>query len=87
MKENYTQLYPNEQVANNVGDYSYQHSTQIPDHMLQHHAWATANHEHANMMISPLQAQFQIWMAKAVAAKRSEVIFQLISSNLQPSFN
>ena len=72
MKENYTYLYPNEQVAINVGNYAYQHSTQIPQHMLDHHAWATENHERADMMISPLQAQFQIWIAKAAGAKRGK---------------
>lgn len=80
MKENYTQLYPNEQVATNVGNYAYQHSTQVPQHMLDHHAWATENHERANMMISPLQAQFQIWMAKAVGAKRGKRLASLCPS-------
>jgi hypothetical protein len=79
MKDNYTQLYPNEQVAINVGNYVYQHSTQIPQYMLDHHTWASENHEKPNMMISPLQAQFQIWMAKAVGAKRSERFFSLFN--------
>jgi len=78
MKENYTQLYPNEQVANNVGNYAYQHSTQIPQHMLDHHAWASEHHEKPNMMISPLQAQFQIWMAKAAGAKRGKHLTSLV---------
>jgi hypothetical protein len=72
MKGNYTQLYPNEQVANNVADYAYEHSTTIPQPMLDHHAWVSENHENPNLMISPLQAQFQIWLAKAVGARRSE---------------
>ena len=78
MKGNYTQLYPNEQVAKNVGDYASQHSTQIPQHMLDHHAWVTENHERPNMMISPLQAQFQIWMSKAVGAKRVKLLASLV---------
>ena len=72
MKDNYTQLYPNEQVGARVGEYAYKHSTQVPKHILDHHAWSSKNHEHPDMMISPLQAQFHIWMAKAAAAKRSE---------------
>jgi predicted O-methyltransferase YrrM len=39
-------------------------------HISAHHAWGTDNHELANYMISPLQAQFQLWMAKAIGAKR-----------------
>jgi hypothetical protein len=73
MKDNLTQLYPNEKVGARVGNYAFAHSTSLPKHMLEHHAWASDNHEHPNMMISPLQAQFHVWMAKAVAAKRGEL--------------
>ena len=75
MKENYTQLYPNEQVATAVGDYSFEHSTKLPKHVTDHHAWGVASQEKANYMISPLQAQFQVWMAKAVGARRSKFLF------------
>jgi hypothetical protein len=71
MKENYTQLYPNEQVATAVGDYAYEHSTKLPKHITDHHAWGSATQERANYMISPFQAQFHVWIAKAVGAKRS----------------
>jgi hypothetical protein len=71
MKENYTQLYPNEQVATAVGDYAYEHSTKLPKHITDHHAWGSATQERANYMISPFQAQFHVWIAKAVCAKRS----------------
>jgi len=70
MKENYTQLYPNEQVARNVGDYCFDHSTPLPKYISDHHAWGVASQERSNYMISPLQAQFQLWFAKAVGAKR-----------------
>jgi len=70
MKENYTQLYPNEQVATSVGDYAFEHSTKLPKHITDLHAWGVANHEKSNYMISPLQAEFLVWMAKAVGAKR-----------------
>lgn len=72
MKENYTKLYPNEQVALAVGDYAYAHSTKLPKHITDHHAWGIESQERANYMISPLQAQFQVWFAKAMGAKRSE---------------
>jgi len=77
MKENYTQLYPNEQVATAVGDYAYEHSTKLPKHITDHHAWGSATQEKANYMISPFQAQFHVWIAKAVGAKRSMFRFKL----------
>lgn len=70
MKENYTQLYPNEQVALAVGDYAFKHSTKLPKHITDHHAWGVESQERAGYMISPLQAQFQVWFAKALGAKR-----------------
>ena len=72
MKENYTQLYPNEQVALAVGDYAFKHSTKLPEHITNHHAWGVESQERANYMISPLQAQFQVWFAKALGARRSK---------------
>jgi hypothetical protein len=71
MKENYTQLYTNEVVAKAVGDYALAHSTKLPKHILDHHAWGVESQERANYMISPLQAEFQLWFAKAMGAKRS----------------
>jgi hypothetical protein len=73
MKENYTQLYLNEQVATAVGNYAFEHSTKLPKHITDIHAWGVANHEKSNYMISPLQAEFLVWMAKAVGAKRSKL--------------
>ena len=75
MKENYTELYPNQQVATAVGDYAFNHSTALPSHITAYHAEGS-KHERSNYMISPFQAQFQLWFAKAFGAKRSEsVIF------------
>jgi hypothetical protein len=87
MKENYTQLYPNEQVATAVGDYAFNHSTKLPKHISDHHAWGVQSQERANYMISPLQAQFQVWLAKAIGAKRSKSRFSrsftmLLSSDI-----
>lgn len=70
MKENYTQLYPNKQVATAVANYAFEHSTKLPKHISDHHAWGTESSERPNMMISPLQQQFQLWFAKALGAKR-----------------
>lgn len=77
MKENYTQLYPNEQVAIAVGDYAFEHSTKLPKFISDHHAWGVESSERPNYMISPLQAQFQVWFVKAMGAKRS--MFILVS--------
>jgi len=70
MKESTTQLYPNEEVAGKVSAYAEEHSTKLPQAILDLHAHTSKNHSAANYMISPLQAQFQIWIAKAVGAKR-----------------
>lgn len=72
MKETYTHesLYPNEHVAKAVADYSFEHSTKLPKHITDHHAWGS-NHERSNYVIWPLQAQMHLWLAKAVGAKRS----------------
>lgn len=70
MKEIYTNLYPNEAVAKKVADYSFAHSTPLPKHISDFHAWGNASQERADFMISPLQAQFQMWMTRAMGAKR-----------------
>lgn len=71
MKENQTKLYRNEQVAAKVTDYAFAHSTRLPAHITKHHAWGSEQKD-AAYMISPLQAQFQVWIAKAIGAKRSK---------------
>lgn len=71
MKENYTQLYPNDRVAAAVGDYAFNHSTALPSHITKYHELGSA-HEKSGYMISPFQAQFQLWIAKAFGAKRSK---------------
>jgi hypothetical protein len=71
MKENYTQLYGSEATAAKVSDYAYQHSTPLPQHITDLHADVSANHPSSNYMISPLQAQYQIWTARSIGAKRS----------------
>lgn len=72
MKENHTQLYPNEQVAQNVGAYSYQHSSKLPQHLLDYHKSVVENNDLATMMVSPLQAQFLVWIARAFKVNRGK---------------
>jgi hypothetical protein len=74
MKENYTQLYPNKQVTEKVSEYALTHSTRLPQYITEHHSWGSEL-PMANYMISPLQAQFQLWTARAVGAKRSMSAF------------
>ncbi|RFU25961.1 hypothetical protein B7463_g10370, partial [Scytalidium lignicola] len=69
MKENYTELYPNQEVAQRVGDYSFEHSTPLPKYILDLHA-KFSTHERSDFMISPFQTQCQVWMAKVIGAKR-----------------
>ncbi|KAM3066551.1 hypothetical protein ACMFMF_010055 [Clarireedia jacksonii] len=62
-------LYPNEEIAQKVNDYAYAHSTPLPQHIVDYHAEG-GKHKMANYMISNMQAQFQIFMAKVMGAKR-----------------
>ncbi|PQE07400.1 O-methyltransferase family 3 protein [Rutstroemia sp. NJR-2017a WRK4] len=71
MFSNETPLYPNEEVAQKVTDYAYAHSTPLPQHLIDYHAEG-GKHERANYMISNMQAQFQIFMAKVMGAKRAK---------------
>jgi hypothetical protein len=74
MREIYTALYPNEQVATKVAEYATQHSTPLPQHIIDHQVWGIGNVEKSNYMISSFQSQFHVWMAKAMGAKRSECL-------------
>ncbi|TGO89687.1 hypothetical protein BPOR_0098g00180 [Botrytis porri] len=69
MKENDTALYPNPEVSQAVTQYSLEHSTKLPQYILDYHAWGSTQPK-ANFIISPFQAQFQIFMARAMGAKR-----------------
>ena len=81
MKENNTQLYPNEQVATSVSDYSFAHSSKIPKFQEEYHAFGIESQKRSNYMISPLQAEFQIWFTKALGAKRSALLIPFCSSD------
>jgi hypothetical protein len=45
MKRIYTPLYPNEQVAAAFSDYALSHSTKLPKHISDHHAWGARSQE------------------------------------------
>lgn len=77
MFSNETPLYPNEEVAQKVTDYAYAHSTPLPQHIVEYHAEG-GKHERANYMISNMQAQFQIFMAKVMGAKRGVYLIVLM---------
>jgi hypothetical protein len=83
MKKNYTQLYPNEQIAMVVGDYAFEHSTKLPKDITDHHAWGIASQKKSNYMISPLQTQFQVWMAKHLGPRG--VCLSPLKELVQPS--
>ncbi|PVH91172.1 family 3 O-methyltransferase [Periconia macrospinosa] len=70
MREIHTELYPNEHVSKAVGEYAFNHSTALSPKISDVHGWALETQEKSFYMISPLQAQFHIWLAKAVGAKR-----------------
>ncbi|PMD63357.1 S-adenosyl-L-methionine-dependent methyltransferase, partial [Hyaloscypha bicolor E] len=77
IKDNTTQLYPNEQVSAALLEYSTPASTltpisweRLPRCIADLHAWGVANHEKSNYMISRLQAQLHIWMIKTLGTKR-----------------
>lgn len=77
MKENDTALYPNPEVSQAVTQYSLEHSTELPKHISDYHAWGSTQPK-ANFMISPFQAQFQIFMARAMGAKRGMLLCILL---------
>ncbi|KAH7376257.1 O-methyltransferase family protein [Plectosphaerella cucumerina] len=70
MKSNAPVLYPNEQVTQRVTDYSSEHSTPLPQHIVDYHARIVGSRADSNLMISDFQAQNHIWLAKLIGAKR-----------------
>ena len=63
-------LYPNDEVAKNVVEYAGAHSTTLPKHITDYHAWIVANHPRSHYIISNNQAQLNLFMARVVGAKR-----------------
>lgn len=70
MKSNAPTLYPNAAVAERVTAYSQEHSLALPAHISAYHAHVVENHPHSNYMISNFQAQANVFLARAIGAKR-----------------
>lgn len=60
-----------EAVADAVHEYCYTHSEPLPRHIIDHAALTEKRFADADMMVSKPEAQFLIWFAKAMGAKRS----------------
>jgi len=69
-----TDLYPNAHVTQAVHEYSIAHSTPLPDAMGQHREKTIEFSEKAGMdptmMVNTLQAQFMLFFAKLIGAKK-----------------
>lgn len=70
MKTGVSSLYPNEIVADKVTSYSERHSTRLPQHITDYHAWVESNHPRAAYMISDFQGQYLVFLAHTIGAKR-----------------
>jgi hypothetical protein len=71
MKESKAVLYPNEQVAKKVTDYSENHTLDLPKEITDYHAWIVETQEMSNYTISTFQAKSHVWLARLIGAKRS----------------
>lgn len=70
MKDSVTPLYPNEQVAKRVTQYSEEHSDALPKHITDYHDDIVKNHPRSDYMISDFQSQAHTFFARAIGAKR-----------------
>lgn len=70
MKTDTPALYPNEKVGERVTKYSQVHSTPLPKHITEYHAWVDANHERSGYLTSNFQSQFHILLSRLIGAKR-----------------
>lgn len=70
MKTNAPALYPNEKVSERVTAYSQEHSTPLPKHITEYHAWVDQNHERSGYMSSNFQSQFHVLLSQLIGAKR-----------------
>ncbi|CAI4215115.1 unnamed protein product [Parascedosporium putredinis] len=70
MKTNAPALYPNEKVSERVTAYSQEHSTPLPKHITEYHAWVDQNHERSGYMSSNFQSQFHVLLSQLIEAKR-----------------
>ncbi|PKS07560.1 hypothetical protein jhhlp_006164 [Lomentospora prolificans] len=70
MKTDSPALYPNEKVGERVTVYSQTHSTPLPKHITEYHAWVDQNHERSNYMSSNFQSQLHVLLSHLIGAKR-----------------
>jgi hypothetical protein len=70
MKESAPVLYPNETVGTRVLEYADKRSTDLPQPLLDYHAWILGSRGDADYTISTSQAKFLLWFARALGAKR-----------------
>jgi predicted O-methyltransferase YrrM len=66
-----TPLYKNPQVTTAVTQYAEDHSTPLPKYIIEHREWSMSSFPgDPEMMISPLQAQFQTFLVRALDVRR-----------------
>ncbi|KAF4119791.1 O-methyltransferase [Geosmithia morbida] len=70
MKNSATLLYPNDIVGQRVSSYSESHSTPLPAHITAYHDLVGRTRQDSFFMISDLQAQFQLSLARIQGARR-----------------
>ncbi|EWC47357.1 hypothetical protein DRE_00325 [Drechslerella stenobrocha 248] len=71
MKEETDVLFPNQDVSAAVLKYCKDHSVALPEHLYKHAALTNEQlADKSEMMVSPLQAQYLIWHAKTLGAKK-----------------
>jgi hypothetical protein len=70
MKESAPVLYPNQVVGTRVLQYADERSTGLPHALLEYHEWILANRGDSDYTISPVQAKFLLWFARAIGAQR-----------------
>jgi len=70
MKTGAPVLYPNEKVAERVTEYSQNHSTPLPSHIPEYHAWVDGNHERSGYLTSNFQSQLHVLLSRLIGAKR-----------------
>lgn len=70
MKTSTTVLYPNQQVAEKVTEYSEARTSSLPKEIADYHAWICDTQAAANFCISTFQAKSLVWLARLTGAKR-----------------
>jgi hypothetical protein len=71
MKEGRPPLYPSDEVAAKVTQYSEDHSLTLPKYITDYHAHIFDSMSNSNLMISIFQAKHSVWLARLIGAKNS----------------